>query len=137
MDSLTKVDELFAKSHCLCLCEEDYFDRSWCLLEVSVNTFNIGSRTLINENQNVIDEARQAKYPVLSWLTDARLVQQMGYIHALKFSHRVNGTPLEMPMDLIHLKSQLRALLLTSHLTNQGDRRIIINLFDSLVRAPH
>lgn len=127
--SLVNVDQLYAKSPCLCLCEKDYFERSWCLFEIAVNMFNSGSPELIPQK---LDDDN----PVYSWLKDARLVQQMGFIHALECKHHIEEMSLELPLDQLHLKTQLRSLLMTSKLTNQGDLRIILNLLDTLVHTP-
>jgi hypothetical protein len=81
---------------------------------------------------------------VLLWLQKARLVQRMGYVHAL--SQRTfpvedgrctaTTTTLEIPSDQLHLKTQLRALFLNSRITNKGDQRIILNLLDKLIGIP-
>jgi hypothetical protein len=153
--SLVKIDELYAQSHCLCLCDGDYFDRSWCLFEMSINKFNVDSLTLVpdimtslttttgkdsNDTASLCPNAKN----VLLWLQKARLVQRMGYVHAL--SQRTfpvedgrctaTTTTLEIPSDQLHLKTQLRALFLNSRITNKGDQRIILNLLDKLIGIP-
>lgn len=128
--SLAEVDELYAHSHCLCLCDEDYFKRSWCLFEISVNKFNSNAQTLIGAPNG---------HPILNWLNAAQVVQQMGYLHSLKTVEKGDislEVPLELPFDQLHLKAQLRQLFRASEITNKADMRIILNLLDKLIQAP-
>ncbi|KAL7578982.1 hypothetical protein ACA910_019029 [Epithemia clementina (nom. ined.)] len=39
-DFLIRMNQLYAKCPCLCLCDEEYFQRSWCLLELCINQLN-------------------------------------------------------------------------------------------------
>jgi len=128
--ALVRVNELYANSPCLCICDSkgDYFRRSWCLFEICTNTFNKGTPIVLPKNTH---------HPILHWLKCARLVQQFGYVHVLEDMYQANGTTqLDLPEDQLHLKSQLRNLILSSTLTNQGDLRIILNLLDKLVPVP-
>ena len=117
IESLLKINELYSNSPCLCLCDGDYFERSWCLFELCINKFNAGSPTILGS---------QSQHPVLSWLEQARLVQQMGYVHALKECHHcVEGcqttTTLELPLDQLHLKTQFAIPFF--HLQHHKSRR--------------
>lgn len=118
--SMLKVDELYAKSPCLCLCHGDYFQRTWCLFEVMVNNFNRGEPKMIGD----VDPSTR------KWMKHARLVQEFGFINTLDESFIVGGTHTRLPRDRLDFKGILRHLVVESSLTNNGDRRVILNLLD-------
>lgn len=122
--SMMKVDLLYAKSPCLCLCHGDYFERTWCLFEVMVNNFNHGEPMLVGD----VDPSTKR------WMKHARMVQQVGFINTLADNaFNIGGTQVRLPNDRLDFKCGLRDLIVSSSLTNKGDRRLILNLIDYLL----
>ncbi|KAL7578983.1 hypothetical protein ACA910_019030 [Epithemia clementina (nom. ined.)] len=125
---LVKINELYAQSPCFCIFDDDYFDRSWCLLELSVSVFGDGT-TIIQRNKG-------PEHAIFAWLKRARVLQHCGFLHSCATTFQVGEITLRLPTDALDLKTQLHALIKKSQVTNPSDKRKILCLLDSLIKTP-
>jgi hypothetical protein len=142
---LVKVDELYAQSHCLCRCHHpDYFcailmPLLWNLL---VNKFNADLQTILPHGTThppLRWPQRNATDPANNGLCANCLAHTVFAVsnnnsdNNNSESSRRDKMSLHLPTDHLHLKSELRRLFRSSHITHRGDMfRFILQLLDTL-----
>ena len=129
---LLEMNNLYKVCNCLCIVDELYFHRAWCLFELCVNLFyheSAKSPILVHESHY-----RVKQEPVWERLQKMMRTRGVGYRTTLEDHFEIGGKVYPLPCNADELNHQLKELIRYSKVTKPKDIARILYLFDVLIQ---